>query len=109
MDNLLLTVVILLLVLQIYALYRFYKLVRHTGRLLSEIRLILKRSGLYYERIRDKVITRKTCEFCKYRSSFISIDGDSSENDFYYRCQRKNIEISLGDSCEYFLREFRNP
>lgn len=54
-------------------------------------------------RVDSKDLIPKTCQFCKFRLSFIQMGEEKSDpEDFYYKCQLKNIPITLEDSCESF-------
>lgn len=54
-------------------------------------------------KVDSKDLIPKTCQFCKFRLSFIQMGEEKSDpEDFYYKCQLKNIPITLEDSCESF-------
>ena len=54
-------------------------------------------------RVDNKEIVPKTCQFCKFRLSFIQMGEEKNEpDDFYYKCQIRNVPITLEDSCERF-------
>ncbi len=48
----------------------------------------------------------KTCQFCKHRLAYINTSKSSDdEENFYYRCGLRNINISLRDSCAHFEQD----
>jgi hypothetical protein len=60
-------------------------------------------------RVDSKDLIPKTCQFCKFRLSFIEMGEEKNEpEDFYYTCQLKNIPITLEDSCESFENDRNN-
>lgn len=53
--------------------------------------------------IDNKDLIPQTCQFCKFRLSFIEMGEEKSEpEDFYYKCQLRNEPVTLEDSCERF-------
>ena len=45
----------------------------------------------------------QTCQFCKFRLSFIQMGEEKSDSeDFYYKCRLRNIPVSLDHSCKHF-------
>jgi hypothetical protein len=54
-------------------------------------------------KVDSKDIVPKTCQFCKYRLSFIQMGEEKNEpEDFYYKCQLRNVPVTLEDSCGQF-------
>ena len=48
----------------------------------------------------------RTCQFCKYRMSFIHMgEKERNSEDFYYRCKLRNVDIALKDTCGHFEGE----
>lgn len=48
----------------------------------------------------------KTCQFCKHRLAYINTSKSSDdEENFYYRCGLRNINVSLRDSCTHFEQD----
>lgn len=103
---LLLGILGVLAILQIFSFSKLIQTIKQLSRMLFEIRLLFKKSGIYYNQHVNRVIEYKSCQFCRHRMSFIQ-SGDESEYDgFYYRCKQRNIEITLHDQCEHFDRDF---
>jgi uncharacterized protein YacL len=87
--------------------------------ILLRIKIILQQISFYIESIsrffyrvgittatKKKSTVPKTCQFCKNRLSFIHMSENKGEvEDFYYKCQIRNIEISLDDTCEQFEKD----
>lgn len=45
----------------------------------------------------------KSCQFCKHRLAYIHTPkSPNAQEDFYYKCELRNISISLDDSCPLF-------
>ncbi len=42
------------------------------------------------------------CQFCKHRLAYIHSNSSGEQEQFYYKCGLKNIQIGLYDSCERF-------
>jgi hypothetical protein len=88
--------------------------------LLLRIRQVLKNMS-YYVELLSKFFYRfgntgnkpvqndtslRTCQFCKFRMSFIHMgEKDQNSEDFYYRCKLRNADISLKDTCDHFEGE----
>jgi len=102
----LLLILIFLTVLQIISFSKLIQTMRHMTKMLLEIRLIFKKSGIYYDQHSQRVVAHKTCQFCRHRMSYIKTADDDENEGFYYRCKQRNIEITLDYSCEHFNRDF---
>jgi hypothetical protein len=103
---LLLLILILLAAVQIFSFTKLVQTIRQMTRMLQEIRLIFKKSGIYYDGHAHRIVAHKSCQFCRHRVSYIKTGDEDEEEGFYYRCRQRNIEIMLHDSCEYFDRDF---
>jgi hypothetical protein len=96
-----------LLVIQIFTFLKIFKIVKHLNKLLFEVRILFKQSGIFYQPQKNAVFKDKSCQYCKYRISFIQLDDEEVRDNFYYRCKKHDIEIGLSDTCQQFDREFR--
>jgi hypothetical protein len=107
MTDILLLGFIILLIIQVYTFVKIFRIVKQLNKLLVEIRILFKQSGIFFQLQKNKVIKSNSCQYCKFRLSFIHIkDGDDHDN-FYYKCNKHDIEITLSDTCKQFEREFR--
>jgi hypothetical protein len=95
-----------LVVIQIFSFSKLIQTMRQIIRMLLEIRLIFKKSGIYYDSHAQRIVAHKSCQFCRHRMSYIKTADDEENEGFYYRCKQRNIEITLDYSCEYFDRDF---
>ena len=98
-------IVVLLFVIQVLTVGKLFSVVRQMNSLLFEIRILFKSTGVYYVKEKKKVLNINNCQYCKYRMSFIQVTSDIQNDQFYYRCKLRNIEITLSDSCENFKRD----
>lgn len=100
----LLTTVVLLIAVQIIALLR----IRHLANQLKQAIWLLKPSAAEQsQKIRNSSQTiTKTCEFCKYRKTYLSEHPQSSADSIYYRCNITDKNIQLNYSCTRFQPEF---
>ena len=103
---LLLLILISLALIQIFSFSKLIQTIRQMTKMLQEIRLIFKKSGIYYDQHAHRIIAHKSCQFCRHRISYIKTGDDEENEGFYYRCRQRNIEILLQDSCDYFDRDF---
>lgn len=102
------------LIVAVFALFVFQVI------LLLKIKMILQQISFYIESISrffyrfgfstaqkpSKTEIPRTCQYCKYRLSFIHMSENKGEvEDFYYKCQLRNIEVKLQDSCEQFEQD----
>ena len=55
----------------------------------------------------NNVIKSNSCQYCKYRMSFVQLSDEKEQDNFYYKCKMHDIDISLSDSCEQFHRDYR--
>ncbi len=103
---LLLIILLSLAMIQIFSFTRLIQTIRQMTKMLQEIRLIFKKSGIYYDQHAQRLIAHKSCQFCRHRISYIKTNDEEENEGFYYRCRQRNVEIMLHDSCEYFDRDF---
>jgi hypothetical protein len=106
LTEILLAGLLTLVIIQIILFYKIINIIKHLNKLLFEVRILFKQSGIYYQPQKKKVIKTTSCQFCKYRISFIQISDESPNDNFYYKCRIHDTEIKLSDSCQRFEREF---
>ena len=88
--------------------------------LLLRIRQVLKNMSYYMETLSkffyrfggsaatgtQNDVALRTCQYCKYRMSFIHMgEKEKNSEDFYYKCRLRNVDITLKDTCEHFEGE----
>jgi hypothetical protein len=92
-----------LFVFQLVVLWRIRKILQQIFFYIESISKFL-----YKLSITSKIKPRSdaiphTCQYCKYRLSFIHMSENEGEvEDFYYKCRLRNIEILLEDTCEQY-------
>ncbi len=93
----LLVAFIILLIVQIIALLR----IRH---FINYLRNILINIGFQMGYAHKKpFVPAQTCQFCKYRLTYIKAGLSGSEQDFYYSCKLNHKQVSLTDTCSKFV------
>lgn len=104
----LLGAIILFFIFQLAMLWRVRRILQQLSFYIESISRFFYRVGLAGQVNRAKKDEPHTCQFCKYRLSFIHMSDNSGEvEDFYYKCQLRKIEIKLDESCERFERDER--
>ena len=106
-TDIFLIAIVILFIIQIVTFVKVATIVKKMNKLLFEVRILFKQSGIFFQPHKNKVIKSNSCQFCKYRSSFIQISDEINKDNFYYRCQKHDEEISLSDSCGQFERDYR--
>ena len=106
MGEILAVAILLVFVIQVFGFYKIVSIIRQLNKLLMEIRLLFKSSGIYYDHKDSTVMQSCSCKHCIYRMSFINISDNYDSENFYYRCKKQNVEITLNDSCNNFERDF---
>jgi hypothetical protein len=106
LTYLLLLILISLSLIQIFSFSKLIQTIRQMTQMLLELRLIFRKSGIYYDQHTHRIIAHKSCQYCRHRMSYIKTTDDEDNEGFYYRCKQRNIEITLDDSCEHFDRDF---
>ncbi len=97
--------IIFLFLFQIFMLLKIRTILQQISFYIESISRFFYRVGI---RTNAREVSRspKTCQFCKHRMSFIHMSEHKGEvEDFYYKCQLRNIEIKLEDTCERFEEE----
>ncbi len=96
--------IVCLFIFQIIILLRIKNLLQQVSFYIESISRFFYRISVN-QSIKQKQSPR-TCQFCKYRLSFIHISENKGEiENFYYKCQLRNIEVQLNDTCEKFVRD----
>ena len=106
-TDILLVALILLFLIQVVTFIKVVSIVKQMNKLLFEVRILFKHSGLFFQPERNQVVKSNSCQYCKFRMSFIQLSNENSEDNFYYKCKKHEIEINLSDSCAQFERDFR--
>jgi hypothetical protein len=107
MTDYLLIAFLILFGIQAVTFFKIISILRQMNKLLFEVRLLFKHSGIFFQAQKNKVIKSNSCQYCKYRRSFIQLTDEESKDNFYYKCKKHDIEISLSDSCAQFQRDYR--
>ncbi|MEE9119577.1 MAG: hypothetical protein V3U02_13420 [Calditrichia bacterium] len=107
MTDFLLIALLILFGIQAVTFFKIISTLRQMNKLLFEVRLLFKHSGIFFQPQKNKVIKSNSCQYCKYRRSFIQLTDEDSKDNFYYKCQKQDIEILLSDSCAQFQRDYR--
>ena len=106
MTTFLVVSLLVLFIVQIVTFLKVLLIIRHTNRLLFEVRLLFKHSGVQNNDRDSTVLNFKVCQHCKHRLSFIQISNEPASDNFYYKCKKHDIEILLSDTCDQFAREY---
>lgn len=106
-NDIILIAFVIFFIVQIVVLSRIVVIIRRFTKILFEVRIIFKHAGLSYDSRKKTVVQNNICQHCKYRMPFIEMIGDSSLDNFYYKCKKRDIEIELSDTCEYFERDYQ--
>ena len=106
-DELILIGFVVFFVIQVAILTKIVFVIRRFSKILFEIRLIFKYSGLSYDQKKKVVVKEDVCEYCKFRMPYIEMTGDASLENFYYKCKKRNVEIDLSDTCKFFKRDYQ--
>jgi hypothetical protein len=107
MIDFLLLALLILFAIQVFTFFKIVSIIRQMNKLLFEVRLLFKHSGIFYQPQKNKIIKSNSCQYCKYRMSFIQLTDEENKDNFYYKCKKHDIEISLSDSCAQFQRDYR--
>lgn len=95
-----------IIILQVLVLLRIKMTLQNISTYIENISKFFFRMGITTSFTPAQQSAPKTCQYCKYRLSYIHMSKNEGEiEDFYYRCQIRNIEITLDDSCEQFENE----
>jgi len=107
MTDILLLGFIILLIIQIFIFIKFFRIVKQLNKLLFEVRILFKQSGIFFQPQRNKIVKSNSCQYCKFRISFIQINEENDRDNFYYKCNKHDIEVNLSNTCKQFERDFR--
>jgi len=99
---------IILVFIQIFTFVKVMRLVRQISKMLLEVRILFKNSGIYYLPNENRVIRDTTCQYCRFRQTFIHFSGHVEQDNFYYKCKKHEKEVALSDKCEQFERDFQS-
>ena len=87
---------ILLLIVQIIALVRVKQLINRLRHTLVDLRNMQRNEAFILPR------QLRTCQFCKYRMSYIKANISGNKENFYYRCSYHDKNVSLKSTCKQF-------
>jgi len=107
MIDFLLIALLILFAIQVFTFFKIVSIIRQMNKLLFEVRLLFKHSGIFFQPQKNSVIKSNSCQYCKHRMSFIQLSEEESRDNFYYKCKKHDTEISLSDSCAQFQRDYR--
>jgi hypothetical protein len=107
MVDFLLISLLILFAIQVITFLKVVSIIRQMNKLLFEVRLLFKHSGIFFQPQKNNVIKSNSCQYCKHRMSFIQLTEEENKDNFYYKCKKHDIEISLTDSCAQFQRDYR--
>ncbi len=107
MTDFLLIALLIFFAILVVTFLKIVSIIGQMNKLLFEVRLLFKHSGIFFQPQKNKVIKSNSCQYCKYRRSFIQLTDEESKDNFYYKCKKHDIEISLSDSCAQFQRDYR--
>jgi len=99
-------VLLTLFISQLYYLLKIKKILNQLTRYSDYYLKIFSRTGNPAQFSANQNRIPQTCQFCKYRMSYIQMGGDeNSPEDFYYKCRLNNISIKLNDYCNRYESE----
>ena len=107
MTDILLAAIFILFAVQVITILKVVNIIKQLNKLLFEVRVLFKHSGIFYQPQKNKVVKFNSCQYCKFRMSFIQITEEENKDNFYYKCKKHDIEIELTDSCKQFERDYR--
>ena len=107
MTDFLLIALIVLFIIQVITFIKLVTIMRQMNKLLFEVRILFKHSGIFFLPQSKNVIKSNSCQYCKYRMSFVQLSDEKEQDNFHYKCKMHDIDISLSDSCEQFHRDYR--
>lgn len=107
MTDFLLIALLILFAIQVVTFLKIVAIIKQMNKLLFEVRILFKHSGIFFRPQKNSVIKSNSCQYCKFRMSFIQITEEENKDNFYYKCKNHDIEISLSDSCTHFQRDYR--
>ncbi len=97
---------IFLVIFQFILLVRIRRLLDNVSRYTENLSKLFYRAGTSSVKLLEGDAFPKTCQFCRYRLSYIHMgDKDSEVEDFYYKCRLRNIEVTLNDSCDRYEKD----
>lgn len=100
--------VLVLFIFQILLLFRIRKILQQVSFYIESISRFFYRVGIASTAQKKHPAIPQTCQFCKHRLSFIHMSEQKGEvEDFYYKCQLRNIEVHLDETCEQFEKDDR--
>ena len=108
MVEIFIVTLVILFMVQAFTFIKVMRIIKQVSKLLFEVRILFKNSGIYYEAKQNRLIKSNTCQYCRNRLSFIQIADESDRNSFYYICKKHDTQITLSDTCQQFERDFQS-
>ena len=100
--------VVALFIIQLLLLLRIRNILQQISFYIESISRFFYRVGISSAVKKPAPAVPRTCQFCKFRLSFIHMSENKGEvEDFYYKCQLRNIEVQLDETCEQFEKDER--
>jgi hypothetical protein len=89
-----------LFIMQVFILIKIRSLLQNISNYAETISKFFFKFGLFSTK---SELEPKTCQFCKFRLSYIHMGKNEGEvEDFYYKCKLHNVEVRLNDTCDRF-------
>jgi len=108
MIELFVITLLILVFVQIFTFVKVMRLVSQISKMLLEVRLLFKNSGIYYLPNENRIVKATTCRYCRFRQTFIHLTEQVEQDNFYYLCKKHEKEVALSDRCEQFERDFQS-
>lgn len=95
-----------IILVQLFLLVRIRKVLKNMAYYIEILSRFFYRFGNSESHPSPNTSADRTCQFCKFRMSFIHMgEKESHSEDFYYKCRLRNVDINLKDSCDLFEAE----
>jgi L-ribulose-5-phosphate 3-epimerase UlaE len=99
-------VLLILFISQFYYLLKIKKILNQLTKNSDYYLKIFNRIGNPSQFSKKQNRIPQTCQFCRYRISYIHMGNtENTPEDFYYKCRLNNISIKLNDYCNRFDNE----
>lgn len=97
----LLTLIVVLLGAQVFLMMRMRNIIQSIGMNFHTLLYFARK--LTQGNAPATATTARTCQFCKHRLAYINTSKTrADEEDFYFKCALRNVNITLDDSCDRF-------
>ncbi len=105
MDAILPAAILVLLIAQVYFLYKIRAILKRMGRSVDTIAYIFKKQFYQNKENADDPFSGipKNCQFCKHRLAYIHADGpDNALDTLRYRCNLSKQPVAPNAFCSRF-------